>query len=626
MRALTHDSENVAAPEDGPDAQPAPEAARPLPPIAPVVPDGARPEPDKDVAQDIEIHAESAVDASPDGRPTDGDMVTEGGDGAAGSGGAVSGGSAASEVEPAAPSPDGVDAPSAPEDAASPSRRAPARAPGALPRTIALVASVLVAAGLFVAGRRATPPDGVGLAAADAGALEAGPERSEGEASEAAVAVGLTPLPSPKDPPAAPKGPAVWRVAELRDDPKVTFAEGAVGKRTLTAALTKAGLPSREVHRLLKALEGKKKVDRLRPKDTFVFAVDKEKGRLSAFELATSPEDVWQARDEDGTLTVKKLELSVERRKVAVGFAVTGELHEAVTRAGLDDDAMKRLDDALDGHFELSDLRPGTRIRLVLTELRVEGQLAKYAHVDAAEVRPPSGQGALRVYHFDEDDEPDERRGKDKKAKKHDRPTGFFDAKGHQPYHGGYRSPVPGARISSRFNPQRLHPVLHVVMPHNGIDFAAPTGAKVYAASSGTVLLAGNGGPCGNMVQIEHTGGLVTAYCHLSKFAPGLHAGQHVDTRQLVGLVGATGRVTGPHLHFALKKDGKFIDPMTLKMDGVRVLPARDREAFARARAGLDAALDAIPLPAAPSAVDAGPVAQDEVYDEAPEDGDAGLP
>ena len=617
MRALTHDSENVAAPEDGPDAQPADEAARPLPPIAPIAPPDPRPEPAEGSAQGAENNQDFEGEAPPEGR---------GDDETAGDESRKAEETAAPDGEPVAGPPAGEDAPSAPEDVAPSAPRSPPRAPGALPRAIALVASVLVATGLFVAGKRATPPDGAAVAAVDAGALDAGAERPEGEATEAAVAVGLTPLPSPKDPPATPKGPAVWRVTELRDDPKVTFAEGAVGKRTLTAALTKAGLPSREVHRLLKALEGKKKVDRLRPKDTFVFAVDKEKGRLTAFELATSPEDVWQARDEDGSLTVKKLELSVERRKVAVGFAVTGELHEAVTRAGLDDDAMKRLDDALDGHFELSDLRPGTRIRLVLTEVRVEGQLAKYAHVDAAEVRPPSGQGVMRVYHFDEDDDPDDRRGKDKKGKKHDRPTGFFDAKGHQPYHGGYRSPVPGARISSRFNPQRLHPVLHVVMPHNGIDFAAPTGAKVYAASSGTVLLAGNGGPCGNMVQIEHTGGLVTAYCHLSKFAPGLHAGQHVDTRQLVGLVGATGRVTGPHLHFALKKDGKFIDPMTLKMDGVRVLPARDREAFARARAALDAALDAVPLPAAPSAVDAGPAASDEVYDEAPDEGDAGAP
>ena len=480
----------------------------------------------------------------------------------------------------------------------------------------AIAAALMLALGGHLAGRGSPLAGASGDAGAETGSFS-------GPLAASAAPTGLV-LPSPKDPPPAPQAPPVWRVALLRDDANVTFIEGTVGKKTLSGALSHAGMPTRDIHRLLKAFDGKKKLDRLRPKDTFAFAVDKAKGRLVAFELSTSPEDVWQAREENDTLTVTKLELSVERRRVAVGFAVTGELHEAVTHAGLDDDAMKRLDDALDGHFELSDLRPGTRIRLVLTELRVEGALARYAHVDAVEVHPPVGNTTVRVYHFDEGDGSDGKdRGKEKKPRHHDRPTGFFDAKGHQPYHGGWRSPVPGARISSRFNPTRMHPVLHVVMPHNGIDFAAPTGAKVYASSAGTVASAGNGGPCGNMVQIEHPGGLVTAYCHLSKFAAGLHQGQHVDTRQLIGYVGATGRVTGPHLHFALKKELKFVDPMSLKMDGVRVLPARDREAFASARATLDAALDGIPLPSAIPAADAG-TKDDELYDDGVDESDGG--
>ena len=152
---------------------------------------------------------------------------------------------------------------------------------------------------------------------------------------------------------------------------------------------------------------------------------------------------------------------------------------------------------------------------------------------------------------------------------------------------------------SSRFNPKRMHPVLHVVMPHNGIDFGASTGTPVFAAGAGTVRSAGSSGPCGNMVEIAHANGLATAYCHLSRFAVGLHAGQHVEARQLVGYVGQTGRVAGPHLHFAVKRGDTFIDPMGLKIDGVRTLPAADREAFAKRRAELDVALEAITLPAA---------------------------
>jgi murein DD-endopeptidase MepM/ murein hydrolase activator NlpD len=177
--------------------------------------------------------------------------------------------------------------------------------------------------------------------------------------------------------------------------------------------------------------------------------------------------------------------------------------------------------------------------------------------------------------------------------------AGFYDAKGQQPFRGTFRSPVPLARITSRFNPKRMHPVLHVVMPHNGIDFGATTGTPVFAASSGTVHSAGDSGPCGNMVQIDHASNLSTAYCHLSRFAPGIHSGQHVEARQLVGYVGQTGRVTGPHLHFAVKRGGTFIDPMGLKMDGVRTLPPSDREVFAKRRAELDVALESVALPSA---------------------------
>jgi murein DD-endopeptidase MepM/ murein hydrolase activator NlpD len=164
--------------------------------------------------------------------------------------------------------------------------------------------------------------------------------------------------------------------------------------------------------------------------------------------------------------------------------------------------------------------------------------------------------------------------------------------------HGGWRTPVPFARIASRFNPHRMHPVLHVVMPHNGVDFAAPAGAPVYATAAGVVASVGNDGPCGNKVEISHAGGITSVYCHLSRFAPSLHVGQRVEQRQLIAFVGQTGRVTGPHLHFGIKRNGIFVDPMTLRLDGMRVIPRALRDNFDQKRAELDTQLDGIALPA----------------------------
>jgi murein DD-endopeptidase MepM/ murein hydrolase activator NlpD len=188
--------------------------------------------------------------------------------------------------------------------------------------------------------------------------------------------------------------------------------------------------------------------------------------------------------------------------------------------------------------------------------------------------------------------------GEDEHGPQHEH-RGWYDAKGRQPYRGGWHLPVPLTRIASRFNPHRMHPVLHIVMPHNGIDLAAPAGAPVYATAAGVVVSVGPAGPCGNMVEIEHPGGITSVYCHLSRFASGLHAGQHVEGRQLIAYVGQTGRVTGPHLHFGIKKNGVFVDPMTLRLDSVRTISRGKREEFDHLRAELDAELDAIPLPAA---------------------------
>jgi murein DD-endopeptidase MepM/ murein hydrolase activator NlpD len=387
---------------------------------------------------------------------------------------------------------------------------------------------------------------------------------------------------------ALPPRPPLWRVTSLSSDKTVTFAEGLVGKRTLVSALAAAGLPRVEVQRVLHSFTGVKNLNRCNPKDTFAFAKDKQSGHLMAFEYASSPVDVWQAKEDAGVLEAKKLDLAIEERRVAVGVAVGEDLRASLVSAGLDDDMLKMLDDALDGHAELSDLRPGARLRIVATEERVESQFARYSDLGAVEYTPSNPAASpLRVYYFVH--APAE--GVHAKA------GGFYDAKAQQPSHGGWRSPVPLARIASRFNPQRMHPVLHVIMPHNGVDFAAPVGTPIYASASGTVKSAGDSGPCGNMVQIEHANKLVSCYCHMSRFAAGLHAGQHVESRQIIGYVGQTGRATGPHLHFAIKRGETFIDPLALRLDGMRVVPASQRDEFTKVRAEMDAALDAIALP-----------------------------
>ena len=389
---------------------------------------------------------------------------------------------------------------------------------------------------------------------------------------------------------AGPKAPPAWRISALEKEVGVEIVRGPFGKHSLAGALAQAGITNNEIRRVTLAVSGIHRIEHAGPKDTFVVARDRSHGTINAFEVIASKADVWQARaDEGGALVVKKLELPIERKTSRTAVVITADLKQAIGAAGLREEAIEEIDDALEGRGDAAVIKSGVRLRVVGNEEWVDGTFAGF-RVDAVEYVPRSG-APLRVYYY-------EREAATEGSRRRMPHPGYYDAKGQQPFRGVFRSPLALARVTSRFNPKRMHPVLHVVTPHNGIDFGATTGTPVFAASAGTVRTAGNGGPCGNMVELEHTAGITTAYCHLSKFAAGLHPGQHVEARQLVGYVGATGRVTGPHLHFAVKRAGAFIDPLGLKMDGVHTLPPADRDAFAKRRAELDVALEAITLPA----------------------------
>jgi len=107
-----------------------------------------------------------------------------------------------------------------------------------------------------------------------------------------------------------------------------------------------------------------------------------------------------------------------------------------------------------------------------------------------------------------------------------------------------------------------MHPILHTSRAHQGVDYAAPTGAPVVAASAGVVTSVTSDGTNGRMVRLRHASGYESHYLHLSGFAAGLRAGQRVEQGDTIGFVGSSGLATGPHLHYALMKNGSFVNPL----------------------------------------------------------------
>jgi murein DD-endopeptidase MepM/ murein hydrolase activator NlpD len=150
----------------------------------------------------------------------------------------------------------------------------------------------------------------------------------------------------------------------------------------------------------------------------------------------------------------------------------------------------------------------------------------------------------------------------------------FFDVDGNSLRKAFLKAPLVFSRISSHFTSARMHPILRIVRPHYGVDYAAPIGTPVHAIGDGRVISATNEGGAGRMVKIQHNSVYATAYMHLSRFGDGISGGKYVKQGDIIGYVGSSGLSTGPHLDFRFYKNGSPVDP--LKVDAPPVEPVSE--------------------------------------------------
>ncbi|MDR2442703.1 MAG: M23 family metallopeptidase, partial [Deltaproteobacteria bacterium] len=161
---------------------------------------------------------------------------------------------------------------------------------------------------------------------------------------------------------------------------------------------------------------------------------------------------------------------------------------------------------------------------------------------------------------------------------------GYFDVQFRSINTNFFKSPLQYSRISSGFSLARAHPILKIVRPHLGVDYAAPEGTPVSAVADGVVVSAGFRGDYGRLVVLDHSGEYRTMYGHLSRIAKGLAPGVKVAQGELIGNVGMSGLATGPHLDFRLLHKGKFVDPeVALKAQEGKPMPSDERMRFAEA-------------------------------------------
>jgi murein DD-endopeptidase MepM/ murein hydrolase activator NlpD len=254
-------------------------------------------------------------------------------------------------------------------------------------------------------------------------------------------------------------------------------------------------------------------------------------------------------------------------RRASIAGVVDGSLFESVMAAGERPELALRLAEifAWDVDF-YTDPRPGDTFRLLLEKKDyANGQPAAYGRILVAEY---NNAGHLYQAVLFQD-----RRG---------RPA-YYSADGQSLQKAFLRSPLKfAARISSHFSRRRFHPILKTYRPHLGTDYAAPAGMPVQAIAAGRVVFSGRKGGGGNIVQIQHSRGYASYYMHLSRRF--VRRGQQVQQGQRIGLVGASGLATGPHLDFRLRHHGAFVNFERMNLPPAQPVPRRQWAAFVAQR------------------------------------------
>jgi murein DD-endopeptidase MepM/ murein hydrolase activator NlpD len=349
--------------------------------------------------------------------------------------------------------------------------------------------------------------------------------------------------------------------------------------QSLTAALRGLGVDDPALPNAIAALSTHFDFRRAQPGHEFEADIDPE-GQLRWLRYRVSPEVVFEARRQrEGGWLSSPVEVQLTTQVHGLAGSIRSSLAASLDAQGEGPALAQRLVDVFQWDIDFSrHVREGDGYRLVFEKVMLDGEFLRYGRILAAEYRGARRQ--LVAYWFEHDGQGGYRGGDSRPLER------LFLA-----------APCAYTRISSPFDPHRVHPVLGVRRPHWGVDYAAPTGTPVMAMASGVVTFVGPRGGNGNLVSIRHEHGFQTGYAHLHRFARGLRAGQTVRQGQVIGYVGTTGLSTGPHLHYALKRNGRFLDPLLDHEVRRPQLTGRARREFDRIRSQLDVALQQLPLP-----------------------------
>ncbi len=273
------------------------------------------------------------------------------------------------------------------------------------------------------------------------------------------------------------------------------------------------------------------------------------------------------------------IDIPIER----VDTAVTGVIQSSLWQAVMDAGGNANLIDALVEMFAwdvdfFQEVRPGDSFRLITTKRFARGRFLGFGDVEAAEFH--TGGTVHRAFAVLE--------GKD---------VIYYNEQGQSTRKQLLKTPVRYGHVTSVFGSRR-HPVLGYTRNHNGVDYGVPTGTTIWSVGNGRVVRAGWMNGFGKIVEVRHNNGWLSQYAHLSQIS--VRAGQQIRQKQRIGLSGATGMVSGPHLHYGLKQNDRYVNPLRQRFSRDVALTGKSLLAFKARAAALMEALSRVEMARAP--------------------------
>lgn len=412
--------------------------------------------------------------------------------------------------------------------------------------------------------------------------LTALPARESPKGADKPVSLAVIPPPvmAPDDPvtvehtsPAPP--PRLARATPVRTWQKFHIHRGD----TLSAVFARAGLTPQDLHAVMHSGKPARSLRTIMPGKTINMAIDGE-GNLTELRYRVGAvRDLVINRHSDGFASHWQSIKPTTIDHYATGSITASRpsLYLAARHAHLPDGVIMQLADIFQWDLSFAlDLRQGDTFAVIFQQKYVDGKKVGDGDILAAEFTNMGKRYEAVLYQDAEGN------------------ISWYAPDGSSMRKAFLRDPVHFSYISSGFNPHRMHPILHRIMPHWGVDFVAPRGTPVRASGDGRVVIVRRNAASGRYIVIRHGSEFTTKYLHLSKFARGIHPGVAVKQGQVIGYVGQSGWATAPHLHYEFLINGVHRNPRTVPLPKASPVPVDEMDRFRQQTRPLLAKLDSI--------------------------------